>query len=89
MAEQESPKLPKQEEDRYPDEAAQIAASFTDTYYVNIWPGALRIAFGEALRGKAFYRTAVVIPIDDAKALANDILELIVRLESDEKKKKK
>jgi hypothetical protein len=60
-----------------PEGAAEISAIYCDTYYINVWPDYMRLTFGEALEGKAYYRQAVAMPIGDAESLANDILTLV------------
>ena len=75
-----------QEEDRepYPEDAGRLPAPYSDMYYINWWPGHLRIAFGEALYGKTFFHAAVVMPISDAESLAHDILEAVEKLKARE-----
>jgi hypothetical protein len=77
------------DEKGYPHEAAQVEAVFCDTYFLNIWPEYLRIAFGEHLRDRPYYRSAIAMPISDAKSLAKDILELVERIEKDKAKEAK
>ena len=54
--------------------AADVPALFVDGYFLNSWPGHIRIAFGEYLAGKGRYRTAVVLPLEDAESLAADLV---------------
>ena len=63
-----------------------VYAIFANRFYIVATVGFTRIAFGESATGsKEFYRSAVVLPTDDAKALAHSILRLIGEVEEDEK----
>jgi hypothetical protein len=59
----------------------QMPAVFCDTFVVSVWgpPGIVRLTFAEFTDNKMlpFFRTAVVLPIADAKALARELDEQI------------
>ena len=57
----------------------EVPAIYADSFTLSIRADRLRIAFGEYLEGKVYYRTAVSVPLDDAKSLSKDIIELLER----------
>jgi hypothetical protein len=67
--------------------ASKVPALYTDAYYLNYWTGHIRIALGEALGGKSHYRTAVVLPIEDAESLAADLTAMVKELREKTDKK--
>jgi hypothetical protein len=76
------------EEDR--DAWKTVPATYADTFEVSVVPeaGIVRIAFGEyAGRNRPYFiRTAVAMPIDDAKALGRMIQRLIHETEEESKR---
>ena len=70
-------KQEKEAEEAGPEGIAEVSAIYSDTYYLNIWPTYFRITFGESFEEKVYYRQAVAMPIDQAEALAKDVLSLI------------
>lgn len=61
------------------ENAAVIPALYSDTYWLTVWSGHIRLTFGEQLADKARYRSALVMDWDDALSLAKDIVELVER----------
>jgi len=55
-----------------------IPAPFIDSWYLTTWEGHVRIAFGEAL-DKIYYRSAVVMALDDAEKFAGRLLRAVER----------
>jgi enterochelin esterase-like enzyme len=58
--------------------AVELPALYCDAFWTTSWTGHVRIAFGEYL-DQPRYRTAIVMPLDEAEALANYILRLVER----------
>jgi hypothetical protein len=58
---------------------AAIPALYADTWHVYTWTGHMRLTFGEIFRDLDNFRNAVVMPIDDAEALAQQMLRMIER----------
>lgn len=69
------------------ERSAKPPAIFADAYFVSVWSGHLRIAFGETLGGISRYSTAVVLPLADAEDLATDIAEYVQRQKVREKER--
>jgi hypothetical protein len=59
--------------------ASNVPAFYVDTYWLTVWEGHIRITLGELLGDNERYRTAVVIPWDQALSLSKDIAGLISR----------
>ena len=60
MAEKSEKKISRDRDvEDVPLEAKKLSALFADTYFVSVWPGHLRIVFGESLEDEAYYRTAL------------------------------
>jgi hypothetical protein len=57
--------------------AREMAAPYCDAYFVSVWPDIVRIAFGEALDGETYYRTAIAMPLREAEEFARSILDSI------------
>ena len=78
MADQDETEIPDEKEDR-PDreETAKLTGVYIDSYWLTIWNELIRISFGEALGGKVRYRSAVVMPWEDAESLARQILSMV------------
>ncbi len=61
----------------------ELPALFANRFYIVAGPRTTRIAFGEGVEnGSSRYRSAVVLPMDDAKELAQMLSELIRKVES-------
>ncbi len=60
-----------------------LPAFYVDTFSLVWRSDRMRIVFGEYLHQKAHHRTAIAMPLVDAEALANSILEAL-----EEQKKK-
>lgn len=69
-----------------------VPATYADTFEVSVVPGAgiVRIAFGEyAGRNRPYFiRTAVAMPIEDAKALGRMIRRLIHETEEEKEQER-
>jgi hypothetical protein len=63
--------------EQLPITARVISAPYCDAYIVSVFPNIVRIAFGEALEGETYYRTAIAMPLREAEDLARSILESI------------
>jgi hypothetical protein len=55
-----------------------LTALYCDAFHLTTWPGHVRISLGEYF-DRAYYRAAVVMPLEDARALAKDLLQVIER----------
>ena len=66
-------------DDEFPEEAGRLVTLFSDTFFLTIGDAGIRIAFGEDLGGKAYYRSAIQMPSQEAEALANQIIGLLKR----------
>ena len=68
-------------------------ATYCDAYNVDVWPGpgVVRISFGEFTNKEylPFFRAAIVMPISDAKSLAETLIALIREAEQDKEKREK
>jgi hypothetical protein len=68
----------KKSEDREPTPGEEIYAIFANQFYAVATKAFIRIVFGEIVTGnRSFYRSAVVLPTDDARELAELLLKLI------------
>jgi hypothetical protein len=79
----DTPKVPSpeiKEVEKMPLAARQLSAPYCDSYFLTTWPNIVRIAFGESLEGESYYRTAVIMPVEDAEDLAKSILDFVQRL---------
>ena len=85
MADQSKEDAPKEEQ----LQAALLPATFIDSFWLTIWQGHIRFTFGENLVGKTWYRSGIVMEIEDAEALAKDITTLVARFKSRAKESKK
>jgi hypothetical protein len=65
-----------------------MPATYCDSYSVNVWPtpGVVRLTFAEYTQPGTlpFFRAAVVLPIAEAKALAEHLIGQIQALEREE-----
>ena|ERR1700722_15640644 len=68
-----------EEDAREQREMAGIPAIYVDTWHLYTWTGHMRITFGEIFGDIDSFRSAVVMEIDDAERLANQILRMIER----------
>jgi hypothetical protein len=63
-----------------------LPALFCDAFFVTSWPGHVRISLGEYF-DRPYYRTAVVLSLDDALELSKALAKTIARLQVQEKPK--
>jgi len=81
----DEPKQPSQDEiDQDRAAVAAVPAIYIDTWYLNAWRGHVRITFGESLGKTDSYRTAVVMELDDAQRMINQLQRLITRRRKNE-----
>jgi hypothetical protein len=66
-----------QKTNREADPADELPGLYTDAYTLFWWAGRIRIAFAEYLNEEMHYRTAIVMPVEDAESLAKDILDAV------------
>jgi hypothetical protein len=75
----------KAENDDRPAPGEDIYAIFANRFYIVATEAFTRIAFGESATGiQEFYRMAVVLPTEDAKALARSLSRLIAEVEEED-----
>ncbi len=60
-----------------PEGITQLTAVFVDSFFLTYWEKYLKISFGETIDGKEYWRSAVVLPVDDAEILARRLAEAI------------
>lgn len=58
-------------------EGAALPGVYVDSFVISYSANRMRISFSEYLDGTEHYRSAVVMPLDDAAALAHAILEAL------------
>lgn len=66
-------------EERYPESLKEVAAIYSNTYYVSVTEDSVRLTFGENLEGDVRYRSAVSLPIWVAENLVETMDMLLGR----------
>jgi hypothetical protein len=64
---------------------AAIPAIFVDSWFINTWPGYLRLTFAETIAGASYYRAAFAMELSDAETLAGHLMEMVERKRQEEK----
>jgi hypothetical protein len=62
------------------ESSVQRVGLYCDAFHLVTWRGHVRISLGEYF-DRAYYRTAVVMPLEDARSLANNLLEEVKKQE--------
>ena len=65
----------------------ELPAVYVDTFASYITSTFMRLAFGENLRDKTYYRTAILLELEDAIALRDFLTERIARMEEKAREK--
>jgi hypothetical protein len=61
------------------ERAAEIPATFVDTYSIDWSADSVRISFAEYLHRTTHYRVAVVLPMEDAQTLGESLVDIAKR----------
>jgi hypothetical protein len=65
--------------DAPPQQVKDLHAVYVDGYFITIWRGHVRLAFGEEVGGDTLYRMACVMPIETVESLMTQLRGLIDR----------
>jgi hypothetical protein len=69
-------------EQSQPVPGEELPALFANRFYIVAGPRTTRITFGEGIdNGASRYRSAIVLPMDDAKQLAEVLADLLRKVE--------
>jgi hypothetical protein len=66
-----------------PEDAKRLPSTYIDTYFISTWPGHVRMVFGEGVGDEAFYRLAVVLPLE----IVEDLIETLTKMVKAEKER--
>lgn len=80
----DAPKQPPEEKEVVtPEGISKLPTIYSDAFFLTYWPDRVKISFGETIEEAMEWRTAVLMPIYDARALAQRLAAAIAEIDKE------